>query len=201
MLKTYWTPKQMAAALESESRTLSTARYAQMSPEKRAQLDARAASVYAQYQAMHDFAYNSPWSHRDHGNSGSQPLTIESLYKLVNPQPTPETNAEARQLDAESITITQEQIDEAACERVAFTEWGMEVSYKVAGVWKLDHLLTPRPDERITYKVYPDERPTEIIAWAAQTSTRPAPILVDTPAGAQYALPGLTPPAAQLRFC
>jgi hypothetical protein len=118
-------------------------------------------------------------------------------------QPTPESNAEARQLDAElaeSITITPEQIDEAACERVAFTEWGMEVSYKVAGVWKLDHLLVPRPDERITYKVYPDERPTEIIVWAAQTSA-PAPILVDTPAGAQYALPGLTPPTAQLRFC
>jgi hypothetical protein len=170
MLKTYWTPKQMAAALESESRTLSTARYAQMSPEKRAQLDARAASVYAQYQAMHDFAYNSPWSHRDHGNSGSQPLTIESLYKLVNPQPIPETNAEARQLDAE-LAETHPHL--CVCETC------------IAIAAEVEHIAFEQG---------------EADDLAAETSTS-APILVDTPAGAQYALPGLTPPAAQLRFC
>jgi hypothetical protein len=63
-------------------------------------------------------------------------------------------------------TLSAQQIDNMAQEKSEVCEWGYKEYHKINGEWVLDHLLIPEPDFKRSYKVYPDNRPTEIINWA-----------------------------------
>jgi hypothetical protein len=110
-------------------------------------------------------------------------------------QPAPETNAEARQLDAELAETEQYNYDARAAGSYKDERWTVTVIERTA-----DTVTFKNSCNKDTVHSLPTSEFNHSIARVVALS-QPAPILVDTPAGAQYALPGLTPPAAQLRFC
>lgn len=64
-----------------------------------------------------------------------------------------------------SYVFTFEQIDAASEEKAEIFPWGYKEYVKADGQWQLSHLLITDDAQRISYKVYPDARPMEIIPW------------------------------------